>query len=177
MSIEISKKLLVELTKNLQENATDFFHKKELIGYLVSYEDLLSEPEFEKFRPFNKKTSSDKMFQTFIEFVIKKIQNLPTIEQKSLIYKIVEQNTQVIINEKFSVEVRKTLNGNTNNLLSKIEKVVLEYKNIEGSENNIKNIQNEITESVLKTLNDKTNVNNLIFETVDYLINVRKNIK
>jgi len=177
MSIDISKKLLVELTDTLQENATDFFHKKELIGYFVSYEDLLNEPEFEKFRPFNKKTSSDKMFQTFIEFVIKKIQNLPTIEQKSLIYKIVEKNTQFIINEKFSVEVRKILNGNTNNLLSKIEKVVLDYKNIEGSENNIKNIQNEITESVLKTLNDKTNVNNLIFETVDYLINVRKNIK
>lgn len=177
MSIDISKKLLVELTDTLQENATDFFHKKELIGYFVSYEDLLNEPEFEKFRPFNKKTSSDKMFQTFIEFVIKKIQNLPTIEQKSLIHKIVEKNTQIIINEKFSVEVRKILNGNTNNLLSKIEKVVLDYKNIEGSENNIKNIQNEITESVLKTLNDKTNVNNLIFETVDYLINVRKNIK
>jgi len=177
MSIDISKKLLVELTDTLQENATDFFHKKELIGYFVSYEDLLNEPEFEKFRPFNKKTSSDKMFQTFIEFVIKKIQNLPTIEQKSLIYKIVEKNTQFIINEKFSVEVRKILNGNTNNLLSKIEKVVLDYKNIEGNENHIKNIQDEITESVLKTLNDKTNVNNLIFETVDYLINVRKNIK
>lgn len=177
MSIDISKKLLVELTDTLQENATDFFHKKELIGYFVSYEDLLNEPEFEKFRPFNKKTSSDKMFQTFIEFVIKKIQNLPTIEQKSLIYKIVEKNTQVIINEKFSVEVRKILNGNTNNLLSKIEKVVLDYKNIEGNENNIKNIQDEITDNVLKTLNDKTNVNNLIFETVDYLFNVRKNIK
>lgn len=107
MSINISKKLSVELTDTLQENATDFFHKKELIGYFVSYEDLLNEPEFEKFRPFNKKTSSDKMFQTFIEFVIKK-------------FKISQQLNKSLLYIKLLKKILKSLL--TKNLVLKFEK-------------------------------------------------------
>lgn len=169
--MKIAQKILDEISKEIYYNAPDFFRNPETVKTLVSVEELLNAPEFESCRPFKNNLSVDRIYNPFLNFIIKKIYNLDNIEKQKIIKNIIHKNIKNILNEKLNNDIREIMKGDTSNLLSKIEALVNTYKAKDKEA-----IVLSIYEECKHCLNSNININNFIIEPIDEIFEATKKI-
>lgn len=77
-----SNKLFFSLTDILLDNAADFFFDKKSINLFINPDDLVNDPSFEKFRPFNKNTDADLVYNTFVDLIKTRMKSLLLEDKK-----------------------------------------------------------------------------------------------
>lgn len=169
--MKIAQKILDEISKEIYYNATDFFKNPEAVKTFVSVEELLNAPEFESCRPFKNNLSVDRIYNPFLNFIIKKIYNLDNIEKQKIIKNIIQKNIKNILNEKMNTDIREAMKVDTSNILNKMEELVDKYKKI-----NQEALILSIYEECKHCLNSNININNFIIEPIDEIFEATKKI-
>lgn len=169
--MKIAQKTLDEISKEIYYNAPDFFRNPEAVKQFVSVEDLLNAPEFKSCRPFKNSLPIDRIYNPFLNFIIKKIYNLDDIEKQKIIKNIIKKNIKNILNEKLNNDIREAMKGDTSNILNKMEELVNKYK-----KTNEETLVLSIYEECKHCLNSNININNFIIEPIDSIFEATKKI-
>ncbi len=165
-----SDKVFNELKEMLHENACDFFVNKNDVDKYFTAKDLLENGIFDEYRPFNAKTNVDKLYNVLVEFVVNKVLSLSLQEKESLAEKIVEENFDLILENRMRKQLRHVLNSP--DLYNNVEKILKSQ-----NESYKLNLKEQLLSAIVKKLKRKEGINNLLFELVGELEEASDKIK
>lgn len=165
-----SDKVFNELKELLHENACDFFVNRNDVDKYFTAKDLLENDCFEEYRPFNAKTNVDKLYNVLVEFVINKVLSLSLQEKESLAEKMVEENFDLVLENRMRKQLRHVLNSP--DLYNNVEKILKSQ-----NESYKLTLREQLVSAIVKKLKRKEGINNLLFELVGELEEASDKIK